>query len=34
MASFRPPFMAADINHLKKKIVTGHYERIPNYYSE
>jgi NIMA (never in mitosis gene a)-related kinase len=34
MASFRPPFMANDINGLKKKIIKGSYERIPGFYSE
>lgn len=34
MAAFRPPFMANDINGLKKKIIAGHYERIPEHYSE
>lgn len=29
MASFRPPFMASDIPSLRKKIISGHYERIP-----
>lgn len=34
MASFRPPFMAHDIHGLKKKIVAGHFDRIPSFYSE
>lgn len=34
MASFRPPFMAHDIQGLRKKITAGHFERIPSFYSE
>lgn len=34
MAAFRPPFMASDINGLKKKIIAGHFDRIPEFYSE
>jgi len=34
MASFRPPFMANDIQGLRKKIVAGHFDRIPSFYSE
>jgi NIMA (never in mitosis gene a)-related kinase len=29
MASFHPPFTAKDITGLKKKIIAGHYDRIP-----
>ena len=34
MTSFRPPFMANDIQNLKKKIKIGIYDRIPACYSE
>lgn len=34
MATFHPPFMAGDINSLKKKIIKGAYDRIPGLYSE
>jgi NIMA (never in mitosis gene a)-related kinase len=29
MCTFRPPFTANDLNGLKKKIIAGHYDRIP-----
>lgn len=34
MTAFFPPFLAQDINSLKKKVLSGHYERIPKIYSE
>eukprot|EP00919_Chromeraceae_sp_WS-2016_P058252 GHVR01138443.1.p1 GENE.GHVR01138443.1~~GHVR01138443.1.p1 ORF type:complete len:120 (-),score=2.22 GHVR01138443.1:4308-4667(-) len=34
LTSFRPPFMGSDFPTLKKKIISGHYDRIPQYYSE
>ena len=34
LASFRPPFTAADIHSLKKKVNAGFYDRIPSNYSE
>ena len=33
LAALRPPFMANDINALKKKIAMGHFDRIPEFYS-
>lgn len=34
MASHNPPFLAHDINSLKKKVIAGQYDRIPKTYSE
>lgn len=34
LCALRPPFMANDINALKKKISAGHFDRIPEGYSE
>jgi NIMA (never in mitosis gene a)-related kinase len=34
MCTFRPPFTANDLNGLKKRIIAGHYDRIPEHYSE
>lgn len=33
MASHNPPFLAHDINSLKKKVISGQYDRIPKFYS-
>jgi hypothetical protein len=34
MAAHNPPFLASDINSLKKKVIQGQYDRIPKIYSE
>jgi hypothetical protein len=34
MATHNPPFLANDINALKKKVIAGQYDRIPKNYSE
>ena len=34
MAAQNPPFLANDLNSLKKKVIAGHYDRIPKQYSE
>lgn len=33
MAAQSPPFLANDLNSLKKKVISGHYDRIPKVYS-
>lgn len=33
MTALYPPFLAQDINSLKKKVLSGQYERIPKLYS-
>ena len=33
MAALRPPFTAADIQSLYKRVLTGYYPRIPSLYS-
>jgi serine/threonine protein kinase len=34
MATLRPPFLAADLPSLRKKIEEGSFERIPSVYSQ
>ena len=34
MAAQCPPFLANDLNSLKKKVISGQYDRIPKHYSE
>ena len=34
MVAHHPPFLANDINSLKKKVISGQYDRIPKIYSE
>ena len=34
MCAQSPPFLANDLNSLKKKVIAGHYDRIPKTYSE
>lgn len=34
LAALRLPFLAKDITELRKKILSGHYERIPSCFSE
>jgi NIMA (never in mitosis gene a)-related kinase len=34
MTAHHPPFLANDLNSLKKKVISGQYDRIPKFYSE
>ena len=34
MTAQNPPFLANDLNSLKKKVISGHYDRIQKLYSE
>ncbi len=34
IVAHHPPFLANDINSLKKKVISGQYDRIPKNYSQ